>query len=376
MRRGAVSLPLAFPRALQPVLARALPLALPLALALTLAPALAATASPAAAQEEERSCRCVDRDGNVIENCTCMRSFRLDEMPNVQAFGTMMRRSLIGVEIDYDQGGEHDREGARITSVRDDGPAEAGGLQTGDIVVRVDGRSVFEPLENRAAERSIDVDRSVPVQRFVHLVGQLEPDEPAEFEVLREGRSRTVTVTPEAAAPFGGLRVYGPDGDRGPEMLRESLENFRERWNEVRPEVFHVDTVAVRGLRFFPDSARSFEVGRLDFHRDACMSLRSREGASVYLFNGGNCVEGVQFIELNPELGEYFGTDRGVLVSEVAEESPLGLRPGDVLLAIDGREVSSPDQVRRILRSYENDEEFRLRVMRRGSEMEVLGRGG
>jgi S1-C subfamily serine protease len=81
----------------------------------------------------------------------------------------------------------------------------------------------------------------------------------------------------------------------------------------------------------------------------------------------------VELVELNPELGEYFGTDRGVLVADASEESTLGLRPGDVLLAIDGREVQDPAHARRILGSYRDGEELRLRIRRRGEDMEVLG---
>jgi S1-C subfamily serine protease len=86
-------------------------------------------------------------------------------------------------------------------------------------------------------------------------------------------------------------------------------------------------------------------------------------------------VDGVELLELNPDLAEYFeAPDGGVLVTEVSEDSPLGLRAGDVLVAIDGREVRDPDHVRRILASYETDEEVRLRVIRQGREIEVLGR--
>ena len=35
------------------------------------------------------------------------------------------------------------------------------------------------------AEEEIRLDQSIPVQRFVRIVGMLEPDEPVEFEVLR-----------------------------------------------------------------------------------------------------------------------------------------------------------------------------------------------
>jgi S1-C subfamily serine protease len=69
---------------------------------------------------------------------------------------------------------------------------------------------------------------------------------------------------------------------------------------------------------------------------------------------------------VTPALGEYFGTDRGLLVLRVAEDAGLPLQEGDVLLAIGGREPASPGQALRILASYEPGETVDLAVMRRG----------
>jgi S1-C subfamily serine protease len=84
-------------------------------------------------------------------------------------------------------------------------------------------------------------------------------------------------------------------------------------------------------------------------------------------------VQGVEFIDLNPELGEYFGADSGVLVVEVDEESTLGLMAGDVVLAVGAREVDTVGRVLRLIRSYEEDEPIRFRIMRQGSEVVAQG---
>lgn len=72
----------------------------------------------------------------------------------------------------------------------------------------------------------------------------------------------------------------------------------------------------------------------------------------------------MELVEMNPGLGRYFGVDDGVLVTNVAAESPLGLEPGDVIVAIDGRAVRDPAHARAILASYHGDEEAELRVVR------------
>ena len=83
---------------------------------------------------------------------------------------------------------------------------------------------------------------------------------------------------------------------------------------------------------------------------------------------------GLDLVELNPGLGVYFGTEEGVLVADVVDGSRLGLRPGDVVVAVDGRRVDDGAELRRILRSYEEDEEIEFRIWRDGSETTVTGR--
>ncbi|MEJ2541573.1 MAG: PDZ domain-containing protein [Gemmatimonadota bacterium] len=127
-----------------------------------------------------------------------------------------------------------------------------------------------------------------------------------------------------------------------------------------------------RRFRVFTDSLGGGATGF--FGSDLCFRIRGDGGPGLALLGGGNCVDGVELVEMNQELGAYFETSRGVLVTDVADEATLGLRPGDVLLGIDGRAVEDPGHARRILESYTADEEIRLRVMRQGREIEVLGR--
>jgi S1-C subfamily serine protease len=66
-----------------------------------------------------------------------------------------------------------------------------------------------------------------------------------------------------------------------------------------------------------------------------------------------------------------FGTQHGVLVISAPRNSPLRVRGGDVVLAVDGREPDGPQHLLRILRSYDGGEPFRLEIMR-GRKRESL----
>lgn len=82
---------------------------------------------------------------------------------------------------------------------------------------------------------------------------------------------------------------------------------------------------------------------------------------------------GVRVQTLGPELGEYFGTDRGALVLDVTEASTSGLRSGDVVLGVGERDVEDAGDFRRIVRSYERGEEISFRIRREGRETTITG---
>src|ERR1019366_3906141 len=42
----------------------------------------------------------------------------------------------------------------------------------------------------------------------------------------------------------------------------------------------------------------------------------------------------------------------------------IGLEPGDVIVSVDGRKVSNPSQLMRIVGTYEHNDEFKLQIMR------------
>jgi len=324
-------------------------------LLLALATVGAALSAPAAGQDVERTeCRCVDADGNVIEDCTCVRAPPLSRV--LSGLGHFDEgRPRLGISVDVTAAPDAEVEGARVVDVLEDGPADEAGLREGDVITHVDGRSLSEPIGSDA-ERDFDLDGSVPAQRLLALARRLEPGASVEIAYVRDGRQRTVTVEAEDLADRWGSRlsVVRPDFDR--QRLQGDLERLRERLEELG------DGARAWRFRAHPDDDAFF-------HREGPRGdVRIFDPDDAFLLGGIGSTRGLELTGLNPALGRYFGTDSGVLVVDVHRSSTLGLEPGDVVLAVDGREVTTPQHLRRILASYAVDEEMQLTIVRDGAE--------
>jgi C-terminal processing protease CtpA/Prc len=74
----------------------------------------------------------------------------------------------------------------------------------------------------------------------------------------------------------------------------------------------------------------------------------------------------LELVDLTPELGEYFGSEEGLLVVRKPRDASLTLMEGDVILGIGGRRPTSPEHAMRILRSYEPGEALEMEIIRKG----------
>lgn len=76
-----------------------------------------------------------------------------------------------------------------------------------------------------------------------------------------------------------------------------------------------------------------------------------------------------QLVSLMPKLGQYFGTEKGLLVVRAPADGRLMLEDGDVIIDINGRIPSSPSHAFRILGSYQAGEKLTLNILRQQKKM-------
>jgi S1-C subfamily serine protease len=201
--------------------------------------------------------------------------------------------------------------GAVIDAVTPGSPADEAGLRAGDVITHVDGR----PL---VGDDTSDVSKAVAARELVEWSRGLEDGQQVIVDYIRDGSSASV--------------------------------NLEAREMDTRPHFLH--------------ELREPELREGDLRRFAL-------GPAHWAFPSAWL--DMEMVALNPELGEYFNTDRGVLVVLAPTDESIGLESGDVILSIDGREVRDPSHAMRILRSYESDEELSLSIVRHGRSQTLTG---
>ncbi len=73
---------------------------------------------------------------------------------------------------------------------------------------------------------------------------------------------------------------------------------------------------------------------------------------------------GLNLVSINPDLGGYFGADKGVLVLSTDNDSFKGLKSGDVLLDVAGQKVERPEDALRLLREQPAGSDVKVQVLR------------
>ena len=219
-------------------------------------------------------------------------------------------RGVLGINIARGPADDSPVAGVLIVGVTPGGPADEAGLVVDDVLVSIGDVSLTADSAREANRRLLD------------FMSGVAPGDEVAVAYLRDGDSRTATVT------AGEL---DPSAMQLPPFV-ESLRRFGEEFEDevIRP--------------------------------------------MAYRWRHQGVFAGMELVSLTPDLGKYFGTSEGLLLVRAPRDETIGLRDGDVILALGARTPRDPGHAMRILRSYEPGEELSIRLMRDRRESTVTFR--
>jgi serine protease Do len=231
-----------------------------------------------------------------------------------------------------------EEKGALVKEVHADSPAAKAGLEAGDVILEFQGQPVWS-----AAQLSRFV-RETPPGRTVTLV------------IQRDGASRSLRATlDERRGGFDRLSDLGFDMSDGPMALLAP-----EPPDPPRPPRA-------------PRAPRAPQAPRL---RDFDM-LDGDNSVRVFrdLFRDVQPAKlGIEYEELSDQLAGYFKVEGGVLVSSVEEAGPAakaGVKAGDVIVKVDGKDVRDSGDLREAVASLDPGQEATLTLSRDGRPLDV-----
>ena len=231
-------------------------------------------------------------------------------------------RGFLGVslqDLDDDLRDSYDYKGSGVlvSEVSDGSPAEEVGIREGDILVKVDDRTVSSS------------------EQLTDLVRGMAPGTLVGITVVRDGDTRFL----------GRAEIADLGNRRGDERIAPRAPRTPRTPRAPRAVPAPMPRVAP-----LPDS------------RVFSFDSRGRLGVETH--------------DLDRDLGTYFHATGGVLVLKVVDDTPAakaGLKAGDVILGVGGKDVDDTDALRRALRDRDAGD-VELRVMRNGSERSITAR--
>lgn len=226
---------------------------------------------------------------------------------NLIFLGRNPNRAMLGIGFERNK----KTDGVSVLSVSPGGPAAKAGIQPGDVITEINGTALKQDDKGAAHDKLLDA------------VAKLSPGDEVSLGYRRGEKSSAVKFKAERLSPpgFPAARTFRFRDDRGP--------NDREWQRDLRDDA----------IRFH---------GRRD-----------------------GVFDDLELATLTPELGRYFGTDKGLLIVRAPKNDAVKLEDGDVLVDIDGRVPTNQRHAFGILGSYRSGEKVTLNVLRQKKKVAV-----
>jgi C-terminal processing protease CtpA/Prc len=272
-------------------------------------------------------------------------------------------RPVIGVIL-----GETTDVGIEVLGVSPDGPSERAGIEKGDVIIAVDGQvlaSIDETEDMRDALRvamkdiKVDVPITIAVERqerTLDLTVVPEIREPLTWKTVTRfpSAASAPVVATDPADPASTDHVITVERIVVPEI---NTEGITKQINQMRVEI--AERRALRELERAGEQDGEFE---FEFHDLSEFGDHALHDANIWF--GLPLTHGLSLAEVDAGLGEYFKTERGVLVLKAKADNDLQLQSGDVILQVDDTEVNSPAEFMRALREFDSGDEFVIDIKR------------
>jgi S1-C subfamily serine protease len=238
----------------------------------------------------------------------------VQDMVRIRSGGPHFKHgAVLGITLE----GDGSDTGVDVGGVTPGGPADKAGLRADDIITAING-ATFKSTDDTSAD-----------EQLMKFMDSVKPGDSLKVAYTRDGKPATATVVAGNVKEY--RRSFGYDFDMPPMPLMPAL------------------------------TPRAPMPPRLDGHD---------HGFGFY-FDSDRPWGEMQLVPLTSDLGQYFGTDKGLLVVRAAKDAKLQLKDGDVITAIGGRDPGSPSHAMRILGSYGPGESIKLDIMRKGKPVSL-----